>query len=420
MVTTAEPPMTPKCLFPKVVHHKCGQDVVFVRDPSGKRRTIYLGKHDSAAAQRRYREVLAEHLAGKPVASGRTAKASDWPTVGQLCAAYLLHATRYYVDAEGRPTREVENATIAFRMLDKLHRDTPTDRMRVVDLLAVRQALVDRRGVNEKGRQAPNGLSRRTVNDRMQRCKQVFRWGVEQGLVPGSVWHELSALRGLPQGRAGLRDNPPVEAVPWSLVEAVVPHLVPTIRDAVLVQWWSGVRPAEVLALTRRQLDTTGPTWLYRLARHKGSWRGKDRVVAFGPKAQAILRPRLRLEQDAPLFSGRDAWNEHRAALRAERSAPETKQTRDRDARAERHAAHVAEALTVAEYRRAIHRACDGAEVPRWSPHRLRHAAGTRIAKEIGIEAARAALGHSDVSTTRRYANGADAAIASDVASKLG
>jgi integrase len=217
-----------------------------------------------------------------------------------------------------------------------------------------------------------------------------------------------------------VRDNPPVEAVPWPLVEAVLPHLVPTIRDAVLVQWWSGMRPAEVLALTRRQLDTTGTTWLYRLSRHKGSWRGKDRVVALGPKAQAILRPRLRLEQDAPLFSGRDAWNEHRAALRAARTTPETQQTRERDKRAEKHAAGVAETLTVAEYRRAIHRACDAAELPRWSPHRLRHAAGTRIAKEIGIEAARAALGHSDVSTTRRYANGADVAIAADVAARLG
>jgi hypothetical protein len=55
--------MTTKCLFPKVVHHQCGQDVVFVRDVTGKRQTIYLGKHDSADAQRRYREVHEEVVA---------------------------------------------------------------------------------------------------------------------------------------------------------------------------------------------------------------------------------------------------------------------------------------------------------------------------------------------------------------------
>ncbi len=415
--------MRPKSPFPKVYHHKAtDQDAVVVRDPDGKRRTVYLGKHNSPAAQRRYREVLAEHLAGKPVTGTRGAQRlpSEWPTVGQLAAAYLLHARRYYVGADGEPTREVENAVAAFRMLLRLHRDTPTDRFRIADLQAVRQALVDLRERNAKGRQAPDGLSRRTVNDRVGRCKRLFRWGVEQRLVPGGTWAELSALRGLAAGRCGARDNPPVEPVPRGLVDATLPHLVPTIAAAVEVQWLTGMRPTEVLSMTRRQLDTSGATWLYRMAQHKGTWRGKERVVALGPKAQAILRPRLRLEQDAPLFSGRDAWNEHRASLREQRQTPSTKQTRERDRRGREHAEEVAELLTVNEYRRHLHRAADKAGVPRWSPHRLRHAAGSRIAREAGIEAARAALGHADERSARRYASGADVAIASDVAAKLG
>jgi integrase len=307
--------------------------------------------------------------------------------VAVLAARYLLHAGTYYRDADGKQTGEVTHAEIAFEMLLRLHRDTPTDQVHIADLLAVRQALIEHRPDHKQGRQAPNGLSRRTINDRMARIKRLFRWGVEQRLVPGSTWHELSALRGLPKGRSGVRDNPPIEAVPWSLVEAVLPFLVPTIADAVQLQWWSGMRPAEVLAMTRRQLDTNGTTWLYKLAKHKGSWRDRERIVALGPKAQEILRSRLRLEQDGPLFSGRDAWNEHRQRQRAARATGETRQMRERDRRAAAHAALVAEQLTVDEYRRAIHRACDDAEVPRWSPHRLRHAAGTRIAKEAGIDA---------------------------------
>ncbi|MBL8751406.1 MAG: site-specific integrase [Planctomycetes bacterium] len=335
-------------------------------------------------------------------------------------AAFLQHAQRYYVAPDGTPSREIQNLECAVRTLAKLRGNRPTDRITIRDILEVRQALVDARETYKNGRRLQNGLSRRYVNAIVRRMKAVFRWGVEQRLVPASTWHELSALRGIPAGRGGVPDHPPVEAVPWSMVEPILPFLVPTIRDAVLVQWWSGMRPAETLAMTRRQLDASGATWLYRLAQHKGTWRGRDRIVALGPKAQAILLPRLSLAPDTPMFSGRTAWNERRAAKRCARKTPATKQMRNRDRRGERHAETVAEQLRVDEYRRAIHVACDQASVPRWSPHRLRHAAGTRIAKEIGIEAARAALGHTDVSTTRRYAAGADTAIAADVAQRLG
>lgn len=309
------------------LHKATGQAALVLRDADGRRRTVYLGVHGSAEAARRYREVLANHLAGTPIAPARQRRAaapSEWPSVHQLTATYLLHAARYYLDTEGKPTGEVTHAQIAFEELLRLHRDTPTDQVRIADLLAVRQALVDLREKRRRGRQAPKGLSRRTINDRMARIKRLFRWGVEQGMVPGSTWHELSALRGLPKGRCGVHDNEPIEAVPWSLVAEVLPHLVPTVADLVQLQWWTGMRPAEALRMTRRQLDTTGSTWLYRLAKHKGTWRGRERIVALGPKAQEILRPRLRLEQDAPMFSGRDAWSEHRARLRAQRKTPPT------------------------------------------------------------------------------------------------
>jgi integrase len=92
---------------------------------------------------------------------------------------------------------------------------------------------------------------------------------------------------------------------------------------------------------------------------------------------------------------------------------------RERDQHAAGNAATVAEFLFVDEYRRAIHRA-SAAGVPRWSPHRLRHAAGTRIAKEAGIEAVRAALGRTDVTMSRRYAHGAEVEVAKGIASRLG
>ena len=51
----------------------------------------------------------------------------------------------------------------------------------------------------------------------------------------------------------------------------------------------------------------------------------------------------------------------------------------------------------------AIERACDRAGVTRWSPNRLRHSRATEVNNELGIEAARILLGHSNAETTKIY-----------------
>lgn len=403
--------MKPKKLrLPSIVHHKAsGKDVVFLRCPGGRRQMVYLGDHDSAESRRRYQEVLSQYLAGTPVLPPTRVQApSTFPTVGQLAASFLLFANIYYRDAEGVLSAGVANFQPAFEPLLDLHRDTPTDQFQITDLDAVRQVLIDSKK-----------YCRVTINGRMALIKQLFKWGVSKKQVPGSTWGELSAFRALPVGRGGVRDNPPVMAVPWAMVEKTVEHLPPTVRAAVMVQWWTGCRPAEVLAMTLRQLDTTGETWLYNVVRHKGRWRGKERVVVLGPKAQAEVKPFLTLSPDRSVFSPQNAWKERAEELRANRQIPETKQTRERDAKAAA-AQPKHEFFDVATYRRAIWRACDKAGIPHWSPHKLRHAAGTRLAIKEGIETARAALGHTDARMTRRYAVGADTELAKQVMGRLG
>lgn len=137
--------MNPKNLrVPAIVHHKAsGQGVVFLRQPDGRRRMVCLGKHGTAAAERRYREVLGDYLAGRTVAVARKPQAvGEWPTVAQLTASFLLHAEKYYRDADGIRSRAVENFVIAFRPLLHLHRDVPVDRFTVRDLGTVRQVMV--------------------------------------------------------------------------------------------------------------------------------------------------------------------------------------------------------------------------------------------------------------------------------------
>lgn len=401
-----------KVRVPGIVFHKAsGRDVVFLRQPDGRRTMVYLGEHDSAEAARRYREVLAQHLAGKSIVSTRQAKAqlSEWPTVGQLAAAYMLHVQGFYVDERGVASKGIANIRNAMTPLLRLLRDVRTDALSIVNLVQVQQHLVD-----------GGACCRSTVNAKMRRIRQCIRWGVERRFVPGSAWHEVSAMKGLPLGRAGLRESKAVEAVPRRWVDAVLPLLQRPLAAAVELQWWSGARPSEILQLTRGRLEIGKETWQFRPPVHKGTWKGKERVIVLGPQCQAILSPLLKFSPEAAILSPRDALaeiSEQKQAARKSKETPSQRQRRIDNAAKE---PSVGEFYNVNSYRKAIHRACDEAGVPRWSPHRLRHAAGTRIYLAAGIEASRVALGHSDDRVTRRYAVGADSELAALVMGRHG
>jgi len=174
-----------------------------------------------------------------------------------------------------------------------------------------------------------------------------------------------------------------------------------------------------------------------------------DRVIPIGPKAQEILKPWLKPELAAYLFSPRQTMDEIRAEasacwteLRQNRKQPATRADRSKDAiavsaevrkrrhpmapgrtKAKRHKRRKArtprDCYDIASYRRAIHRACDLAKIERWSPNRLRHTAATRVRREMGIDAARALLGYSDADTTMIYAE-RDQELARTAMEKLG
>ena len=74
---------------------------------------------------------------------------------------------------------------------------------------------------------------------------------------------------------------------------------------------------------------------------------------------------------------------------------------------------------TVGAYRKAIHKLCDDAGIPRWSPNQLRHSAATEIRRDFGLDAAQVVLGHASASTTEIYAE-TDKELAAKVAKERG
>ncbi len=353
----------------------------------------------------------------------------DVLTVADVVAAFLEHAEHEY-----RPV-ELYKLKRAFLPVLERFRSLPAAKFDVSCLEAVQRHLANdlhqrvvirrrRRRKSDPDKPAPKTsahyLSRATIRSRINAVRKCWRWAEQRRMVPAGSWDHLRTLEHVKPGRTRAKEAKLVDPVPWSQVEAVLPHLTSPLRACALLQWWSGMRPSEALTMTGRQISRTGPIWLYRPLQHKGVWRGRDRVVRLGPKAQEVLQPLLKLDPDAAVISPLEAFLEVRARKRARRRTRVQPSQLARDERNAQKEPPVGQFYDVNSYRTAIHRACDLAGVPRWSPHRLRHACAARLFEAGEFEAARAVLGHSRLDMTRHYAASADHRLAADVMARLG
>lgn len=394
-------------------------------------RDVYLGPHQSPESHAKYRKVVAEWLASSK-REPLSPRATDRPaTINELVLAYLDFAKGYYL-RDGHPTREVTNIRYAVRPLVELYGSEPVAAFGPLSLKAVREHMM--------------GLDwcRRVVNARVNLVRRVFKWGVENELVPPTILHGLQAVAGLKLGRCSVRESEPVRPVPDVHIEAVVAAAPRAVAAMVQVQRLTGMRPGELVIMRTRDIDASGRIWTYTPMRHKTEVHGKARVVYLGPAAQRVLRPLLRKDLDVFLFSPRDALDERAAEARRLRQTPLTPSQRARRRKINR-SRPPGERYTTLTYARAVWYACDRAfphpnirpsygigmttaqrqelqdwrRAHRWSPNQLRHTAATALRKQFGIEAARVVLGHSSAGVTEIYAE-QDFARAAEIMGRVG
>jgi integrase len=386
------------------LHKQSGQAVVTLPDGLGGRRDVLLGKHGSPESRLEYARVIAEWEAGGRHRPAGVPQRHDL-TVNELLLRFWHHAEQHYRHADGSPTSELTEYRYSLRPLRELYGHVAVGGFGPLALKAVRQRMVEA------------GWCRGVVNQRLGRIKRAFRWGVAEELVPVTVSQALDTLKGLPKGRSDARESEPVKPVPEAFVTAVVPHLGRHVRAMVELQRLTGMRPGEVCRVRPCDIDMTGPAWLYRPAGHKTAWRGKDRVIALGPRAQAIVREFLTARADDYLFSPRRARDERFAELRTAR------QTKVQPSQACRKKARPkklpGERYSTLSYGHAIGRACERAGVPSWAPNRLRHNHATEIRRRFGLEAAQVSLGHSRADVTQVYAE-RDLGLALRIAAEVG
>ncbi len=374
----------------------------------------YLGTHGSAESQAKYGRLIAEWM----MSGSRAASTATGPdiTINELILAYLQFADGYY-RKNGRPTKEPGLLRLSYRLLRERYGHTFARDFGPLALKAVREARI------------AAGLSRSEINRRVGRIVRAFKWATENELVPPSVHHGLRAISGLKKGRTAAKEIGPVRPAPEALVEAVRPHVARQVWAMIELQLLTGMRPGEVCQMRTRDIDRSGRIWVYAPESHKTEHHGKQRRVHLGPVAVEILRPWLRADPSAFLFSPREATEERLAGRRAARKTPLTPSQRARTRKAQpvrspgerydaRSYAHAVSAACVRAFPHPRISEARGAELTpaqheelaewgrrhHWHPSQLRHNAATRLRKEFGLDTARAVLGHASTAVTEVYA----------------
>lgn len=384
--------------FPRLRHHKpSGRAVVTVRAIDGSRKDMYLGPWGSKEATEEYNRLIAR-LAAAPktvVPSGHPA--ADL-TVNEGIVAFAKHVEDYYPAASS----EAKTFKLSLRPVKLLFGHLPAVEFGPRCLKAVRDQFVEQE------------LTRGEVNRRTRMVRRMFKWLAAEEIVPATTYHALATVEGLRRGRSKAGESEPVLPVADAVVEATLPLVNRYVAGMIRFQRLTGCRPGEVCGLRMADVVKTGATWLYQPAEHKTAYRGKDRRIVIGPKAQQLLDAFPTADPNDFVFSPARAVAELRAERANNRATPRWASHAARNAgkRKANPKRSPRDHYTSASYGRSILRAARTAnkerdadnQLPLWHPNQLRHTFATEVRRVNGLEAAQVLLGHASADVTQIYA----------------
>lgn len=369
----------PKSLIPKLCVDKTRNRAFCKVD--GK--FLVLGPAGSPEAQAAYGELLtnlARQGAAAAIASTRArGRAHSEPVPGILLADLFLR----FVTEEMPKYSSAEQRCIksAVKLARELYGETAAAEFGPVRLRTVRDAMIRK------------GWSRSFINREVKRLRLIIRWGVGWELVPASVADALSAVKSLGKGDSTASESKPRRAISEADVQAVRSHLCERHRDLVDLMLLTGCRPGEILSLSSGMIDRSDGIWRADLEQHKTAHKGKSRTLFFNKSAQLILRKYLQADPAARIFSlrGDTFSNAIKSACEIAYGMPAHLRKPGRELTAQQKA----DAKT---WRRKHV----------WTPHWLRHTVATRLADEVGTEAAQRLLGHATTAMTLHYSRTAE------------
>jgi integrase len=367
----------PKSLVPAYSLHKStGQAVVYV-----DRKPIYLGLHGTPESRQQYAALL-DQLAVATPGVQPTAKVAPpaEKSVGELCLKFVTVELSRYADAEQHCQRG------AIKVLRGLFGETAAADFGPLRLRTVRQAMVDK------------GWSRSFTNKQIARLRHIFRWGVSWEYVPQSVADALASVESLASGESNAREPRRRVSIPEAELMQVRAVLSGRNRDLFDLLLLTGARSGELLSLTTAMIDRSGELWRSDLSKHKTAHQERSRTLFFNAKAQELLRPYLLDDPQQRLFPiRRDTFGATiRGACEVAFGMPD--ELRNPDVKELSPSALADVRRRASEWRR---KHC-------WTPHWLRHTVATRLADEMGTEAAQRLLGHATRAMTEHYSRAAE------------
>jgi len=255
------------------LHRASGQAIVTLNGQD-----VYLGPHRSRVSRQEYDRVVGEWLARDRRLAVDEEK--ETTTVNEVILRYAEFARSYYV-RDGKSTAEFSPIKQVLKVVRHLYGRTPAAQFGPLALKVCRERFL------------AAGQSRQKINQNMGRIRRMFKWAVENELVPPTVIQGLQAVAGLRMGRTEAKESQPVRPVPEEHIEAVLHHVAPVVSAMIRVHPLTGMRPGELVRMRGDEIDDSGTIWLYRPEKHKTAHHGHERVIHLGPRAQWILRPLL-------------------------------------------------------------------------------------------------------------------------------
>ncbi len=410
------------------------QALVTLTDTVTKRRKDYwLGEYGTTASREMYHRVIAAWEAcGRRfpcIEPDHPSNNADGLRIKEVLGEYWLWAKSHY------STKHLGALKTVFRLLRRFYGTTGANEFGPNKLRVLREEMIRGDAESNPPRRA---WSRDNINMAVHRIRHVFKWAAAREMVPASVHQGLCTLEPLRRGSQGVRESAKVGPVPQHLLDATLPRLNRHVRAVVDLQLLTGARPGELLGLRPIdiEIDEEAGIWTCRPEAHKNAHREQERVIYFGPRAQAVLRPFLTgRPTNAFMFNPAEADAVRREALHAQRATPLSCGNRPGTNRSEAPRRRPGDRYTTTAYHRTIQRACDRAFPPtgklgrsngetketwlarlresglhedlgawrkahRWHPYQLRHNAATLLRREFGLEAAQLTLGHASAQIT--------------------
>ena len=123
--------------------------------------------------------------------------------------------------------------------------------------------------------------------------------------VVGKYGHTLArnfgplAVKGLQLGRSAAKEPAAVKPVSDAMFEATLTEIgSPQVRSMLQLIRLTGARPGEVCIMRTCDIDRTASPWKYVPQSHKTAYKGHERVIYIGPRAQVVLADWLRADRE--------------------------------------------------------------------------------------------------------------------------